>query len=258
MKKVKNNTNRNEILSCKDVTKVYTVGKQELTVLKNISLTIHSGDFVVLFGPSGCGKSTLLHILLGLEVPTSGKVSYNANNLYFNLNDDDRAVLRKKGVGMIYQQPNWIKSLNVLENVAFPLILNGYEQVEANNIARNKLVEVSMEDWASHHPNELSSGQQQKVALARGITTDPMLVIADEPTGNLDYNSGLELMDLLTKLNSEGKTVVMVTHDLDYLSYANLALEMFDGEIINEYSNDEIESKILKPKLKKKEVMHHE
>lgn len=228
------------ILTCDSVKKSFHVGSQDVTVLSDISLTISEGDFLVIFGPSGCGKSTLLHILLGLEQPSRGIVQMGTQDLYRHLDEDGRAIMRKKTIGMVYQQPNWIKSLSVLGNVAFPLLLNGVDQETAYRTALQKLRDISMADWAEYRPNELSSGQQQKVALARGVSTNPRLIIADEPTGNLDYKSGIELMELLTALNREGKTIVMVTHDLDYLSYATVAVEMLDGKIVHTYNKSEI------------------
>lgn len=248
---------KKKLLTCSAIKKSYQVGVQKVPVIKDISLDVVEGDFMVIFGPSGCGKSTLLHILLGLEAPSEGKVLMDERNLYTSYNEDGRSELRKKSVGMIYQQPNWIKSLTVLDNVAFPLLLNGMEQSAARNIARTKLKEIGMNDWANYLPTELSSGQQQKVALARGVSTNPRIIIADEPTGNLDYKSGMELMELLTLLNNQGKTIVMVTHDLDYLTYADTAVEMFDGQLIKIHKGQEIEDliktrRIAKPPMQKK------
>ncbi len=246
------------ILESQQINKIFKVGDQAVPILSDINITITEGEFVVIFGPSGCGKSTLLHILLGLEEPTSGLILFDSQNLYSKYSEDDRAVIRKKNIGMVYQQPNWIKSLSVLDNVAFPLLLNGVNQDEARVLALKKLEEVAMTNWSSYRPTELSSGQQQKVALARGVSTNPRLVIADEPTGNLDYKSGVELMDLLTKLNVAGKTIIMVTHDLDYLSYATVAVEMFDGKILKTYSQHQIPQLLNKNstiKIAKKDII---
>lgn len=230
------------ILTCRNIQKSFRVGEQDVTVLSDVSIDITEGEFIVIFGPSGCGKSTLLHILLGLETPSSGTVLFDNEDMYKKYSEDDRSVLRKKHMGMVYQQPNWIKSLSVLDNVAFPLLLNGVSPEDARMMALKKITEVSLSEWASYRPTELSSGQQQKIALARGVSTNPRLIIADEPTGNLDYKSGVELMELLTALNKEGKTVIMVTHDLDYLMYASVAVEMFDGKVVRSYSRHEIPS----------------
>ena len=216
-----------------------------MPVLKHITFEVKTGDFMIIFGPSGCGKSTLLHTILGLEEPTSGWVNFLGKDVYEKeldkpTNEDERAEFRKKYIGMVYQQPNWVKSLTVLGNVAFPMLLMGVEKTERNNRALTVLQTMAMADWANYVPAQLSSGQQQKVALARALITNPKIIIADEPTGNLDFDSGQELMKILTKLNKEeGKTVVMVTHDLEYLGFANTAVKMFDGEIIDTYSGED-------------------
>lgn len=231
-------------LMIENVNKTFAVKASTVPVLKNINLIIDRGEFVVITGPSGCGKSTLLHVLLGLESPNSGKVVFLGHNLYQNMSEDERTEIRKKDVGMVYQQPNWIKALTVLENVMFALRING----ESDTVARNKseavLMRVGMEKWRDYVPSELSSGQQQKVALARAIVTDPQIIIADEPTGNLDFKSGQELMELLKKLNKEGKTIIMVTHDLEYLTFASRSIIMFDGKVVGEAKGKNLSGKL--------------
>jgi len=222
------------LIQAKDVEKNFQVGEQEVKVLKGISLSIDSGDFVIIFGPSGCGKSTLLHGILGLEGPSKGSISFSDKDLYA-LNEDQRVEYRKSNIGMIYQQSIWIKSLNVLRNVSFPLDLYGLDEDETAKKAGEVLKIVEMEEWKDHWPTELSSGQQQRVSAARALITDPVLIIADEPTGNLDSASGKELMDLLSGLNKKGKTVIMVTHDLAYLTYANRIFHIVDGLLEREY-----------------------
>jgi putative ABC transport system ATP-binding protein len=165
-------------------------------------------------------------------------------DLYQHLSEDERTDLRKKQVGMIYQQPNWIKALTVLENVMFALRINSESDDAARRKAKEMLSMVGMLDWAEYIPTELSSGQQQKVALARAVVTNPNVIIADEPTGNLDFKSGEELMELLKRLNENGKTIVMVTHDLEYLSYASRSLIMFDGRIVEEANSKDLTSKL--------------
>lgn len=219
------------VLSVVNISKAFHVGVQDVPTLKDIDFSITSGDFLIIFGPSGCGKSTLLHTILGLEIPSSGTVTLLDKNVYEGTTEDDRGEFRKKHIGMIYQQPNWIKSLTVIENVSFPLSLLGVSKVDALQKAGQILEEIGMANWAHYLPTELSSGQQQKVALARGIIINPEIIIADEPTGNLDYESGQELMELFQKLNTEGKTIIMVTHDLVYLTFAKTAIQMFDGKI---------------------------
>jgi len=214
-----------------NILKAFKVKNQEVTVLHNVNLEIDEGDFAIIFGPSGCGKSTLLHVILGLEEPTAGQARLFDRNMY-GYSEDERSEFRKNHVGMVYQQPNWIKSLSVVENVAFALSLLGEEKQQALVKAHTVLKTVGMEDWADYHPTELSSGQQQKVALARALVLDPEVIIADEPTGNLDYQSGIELMELFRRLNEQGKTVIMVTHNIDNLDYARSVVQMFNGRVI--------------------------
>lgn len=219
------------IITLQKIVKAFEVKNQDVMVLHGVDLEIHDGDFAIVFGPSGCGKSTMLHVILGLEEPTSGNARFFDWNLYA-YSEDDRSEFRKKNVGMIYQQPNWIKSLTVVENVAFALSLLGIEKQKALLKAHDCLHIVGLSDWADYFPTELSSGQQQKVALARALVTDPKVIIADEPTGNLDYQSGIELMELFRKLNEKGTTIIMVTHNIDNVDYAKSIIQMFNGRIV--------------------------
>lgn len=253
----------NSIIKVDHVSKSFHVGIQDVPVLKDISLEVKRFDFLIIFGPSGCGKSTLLHTILGLEPPTSGRVIFLGKDLYAGdvssskskassmksekihntkyvipntSSEDDRADFRKVHAGMVYQQPNWIHSLTVVENVAFPLLLVGQDKYQNLQKAREILKTVKMLDWQNYIPTELSSGQQQRVALARALITNPEVIIADEPTGNLDYKSGQELMQLLTDLNkTRNNTIIMVTHDLEYLNFSKTAIRMFDGEVVGIY-----------------------
>jgi len=219
------------LLELVDLYKSFPVGNQEVMVLKGIDLFVRAGDFVILFGPSGCGKSTLLHTALGLEPPTKGKVLVEGKDFY-QYDEDGRSSYRKHKIGMIYQQPLWVRALNVIDNVAFPLFLLGMDEKTARQKALQSLRSVGMEGWAEYWPTELSSGQQQKVSLARALVIDPILIAADEPTGNLDTVSGEELMETFLKLNQEGKTIMMITHDLEYLRYATRIFHMVDGKIV--------------------------
>ncbi|MDX9739324.1 MAG: ABC transporter ATP-binding protein [Candidatus Dojkabacteria bacterium] len=222
------------ILEGKQIYKFFKVGTGIVEVLKGIDITIKEGEFIILFGSSGCGKSTLLNTLLGLEIPSEGEVVFMGKSLY-SYDEDGRSDIRKSGVGLIYQQQNWIKSLNVLENVAFPLTLRGVLKEEREERAMELLKMVSMEDAATQAPTELSSGQQQKVSFARALITNPVLVVADEPTGNLDSVSGRELMQMFKDYNSKGNTIIMVTHDLIFLTHATRSINMSDGLIVGEY-----------------------
>jgi len=232
------------IIEAKGLSKTFEVRSSKVPVLKDINLSVKDGEFIIITGPSGCGKSTMLHILLGLELPSTGSVEFLGQQLYQGMNEDDRTQVRKTAVGMVYQQPNWIKALTVIENIMFALRING----ETDKIAREKaaavLLMVGMDQWADYVPTELSSGQQQKIALARAVVTSPRIIIADEPTGNLDFKSGQELMKLLKRLNAEGRTVIMVTHDLEYMTFASRSLIMFDGKIVGEAHENELAGKL--------------
>jgi putative ABC transport system ATP-binding protein len=237
-----------------NITKNFMVGKQDVQVLKGISFEVNSGDFLVVFGPSGCGKSTLLHILLGLESPTTGTIEFMGTDMYKDRVEDDLSVFRKNHIGMIYQQSNWIKCLNVRENVAFPLTLLGYAKIEAYKKAIAHLKDVGIEGWSEYMPTELSSGQQQRVSVARALMNDPEVLIADEPTGNLDYKAGVEMMEIFLNLTQEKKkTVIMVTHDLEYLKYANKIVRMLDGSLVGIYGPED-KQKILDSVMMKKPV----
>jgi putative ABC transport system ATP-binding protein len=173
----------------------------------------------------------------------AGDVQFMGTSLYKNTNDDLRGDYRKTHIGMIYQQPNWIKSMTVLENTAFPLFLVGWKRIDALFKAHQALQLVEMDNWADYIPTELSSGQQQRIALARGMVNDPDVIVADEPTGNLDFESGQQMMALLLKLNQEHKkTIIMVTHDLDYLTFSNRAVRMFDGKIAGIYDKKSMQT----------------
>ena len=239
-----------EIIWTSHIEKSFHVGTQNVQILKGLTFEVNFGDFLIIYGPSGCGKSTLLHIILGLEPPTRGQIQVLGHNLY-SLSEDGRADFRKTHIGMVYQQANWIRALTVLENVAFPLKLLGGERSATLLKAEKMLKRLEMADWSSYIPTELSSGQQQKIALARALVSDPELIIADEPTGNLDFDSGQELMRLLVELNNQGKTILMVTHDLEYLKFAKTAIHMFNGEIQAQYSNDKLQTLLKEIKSKR-------
>ncbi len=234
-------TERPALLSIMNVSKSFEVGEQKVNVLKDISFSVRERDFLIIFGPSGCGKSTLLHTLLGLETPSSGKVVFMGRDLYKNTSEDDRTEIRKKHFGMVYQQSNWLKALTVIENVALPMILNGAGRIESFQKAEKMLKAVHMDQWADYRPSELSSGQQQRVSVARALIGDPEIIIADEPTGNLDFEAGRDMVHLLGDLNHIGKTIIMVTHDLEYLKSAKIIIEMLDGSIVGTYDEKDRE-----------------
>jgi len=249
MPKIKN---QNTIIDIQNMSKSFKVGDQDIHILKNISFKVSEGSFLIIFGPSGCGKSTLLHTILGLEPPTEGKMLYSGIDIYESGEEDDRSDFRKNHLGMVYQQSNWIKSMTVKENVTFPLLLLGREKEDADLLALKLLADVGMENWADYIPTELSSGQQQRVAIARSLINDPKIIVADEPTGNLDYESGKTIMAYLQKLNQDQqKTILMVTHDLEYLRFANSAVQMLDGKVIRFYTATEVASLSKKVKSKR-------
>jgi ABC-type lipoprotein export system ATPase subunit len=239
------------LIEIQDIHKSFTVGQTQVEVLKGISLSIKSGEFIIIFGPSGCGKSTLLHTLLGLEPPTTGKILVEGEDFYGNKTDDDRGLYRRHKVGMIYQQPLWVHALNVVDNICLPLYLLDQDQVSIDAKAKKTLEQVGLTEWASYAPTELSSGQQQKISLARSLMTDPLMIVADEPTGNLDTVSGQELLDTFIELVKNGKTIIMVTHDLEYLKYATKVFHMIDGQVVEEYSPTGKSSKLDKISGKK-------
>lgn len=234
-----------------NIDKSFNVADGKVDVLKKISFEIFDSEFTIIFGPSGCGKSTLLHTILGLESPTSGEVSVLGKNVYTNYSEDSMAEFRIHNIGMVYQQSNWIKAINVVENVAFPLAILGYGHAERIQKAKELLDSLHLLPWAEYHPYELSSGQQQKAALARALIGDPKIIIADEPTGNLDYEAGEELISLFRNLSTtKHKTILMVTHDLNYIKHADKAIRMLDGKIVEifEPKNGENGHKVLKYK----------
>jgi putative ABC transport system ATP-binding protein len=223
-----------------NLSKSFQVASGSVQVLNNMTFNIVDGSFTVIFGPSGCGKSTLLHTILGLEKPTQGTVRVFGKDMYKDFDADSRADFRKNSIGMVYQQSHWVKSLDVEQNTALPLRLLGIDKDSRNIKAQNMLKAVNMLDWSHYHPSELSSGQQQKVSLSRALISNPQMIIADEPTGNLDFEAGEELILMLKKINQDqGKTIIMVTHDLDYLEHADTCIRLLNGEVQKIFSPQE-------------------
>ncbi|MEI6498687.1 MAG: ABC transporter ATP-binding protein [bacterium] len=222
----------NTIIKLKDVSREFHIGKNVVVALKDIDFEVKARDFIILFGPSGCGKSTLLNTILGLDEPTTGTVAVRDTKIY-SLSDDERAKYRVKKIGMVYQMSNWIKSLNVVENVAFPLIAQGIGQKEAIARAHKELKEIGIQRLAHQAPTQLSGGEQQKAGIARALVSNPHIIIADEPTGNLDSTSSDEIMSLFISLNlQKKKTILMVTHNQSYWDVGTERVEMKDGMII--------------------------
>lgn len=218
------------VLQLDDIRKSYFLGKQELKVLKGISLEIAKNDYVALMGPSGSGKSTLMNILGCLDSPTSGRYILN-NQDVSKMSDDDLAEIRNKEIGFVFQQFNLLPRLTAAENVALPLIYNGTSKKERIDRAVEMLEKVGLADRQDHKPNELSGGQNQRVAIARALVNNPAIILADEPTGNLDTKTSIEVMDIFGKIQADGNTVVLVTHEEDIAEFAHRIIRLRDGII---------------------------
>lgn len=228
---------REIIIHAENISKAFSLGQRKVQALSNVSLDVQTGDFVIIFGPSGCGKSTLLHILAGTEEPTTGKVIVRDRNIY-QMSEDDRGLFRSKKMGIIYQMSYWIKSLNVVENVAMPLIIEGVPKKKAVRKAMELLSDLKISKLAQQNPAELSGGEQQRVGFARAMVSNPNIIIADEPTGNLDSTSSDEIMALFNTLNADlGKTIVLVTHNQAYWNIGTRRVEMKDGLISKEVAH---------------------
>jgi putative ABC transport system ATP-binding protein len=225
------------LIELRSVTKIYGEGQAAMRALDGIDLRIDEGDFVAIMGHSGSGKSTCLNILGCLDSPTSGSYLFRGVEVS-QLTRDQRAKLRRYYLGFVFQGYNLLKRTSAIENVELPLIYRGVPARERRQIARRALASVGLEGWESHNPNELSGGQQQRVAIARAIITGPSVLMADEPTGNLDSARSLEIMDLLCRLNREqGITIVMVTHESDMAAYAKRIVHFKDGKIESDMQN---------------------
>lgn len=216
-----------------DMCKAYQINQISIEALKNINLCIKQNEFVAIVGPSGSGKSTLMNMMGCLDVPTSGTYILD-NEEVSNLNDDELADIRNKKIGFIFQSFNLIQKLTALENVELPLIYLGIGGKERLRKARTALENVGLGDRLDHKPNELSGGQQQRVAVARALINDPPIIFADEPTGNLDTKSGVEIMNLLKELHKKGNTIILITHDNDIALQADRIIRINDGEIVED------------------------
>jgi putative ABC transport system ATP-binding protein len=222
------------IVEVDKLTRVYGAGETAVTALDGVSLSVNAGEFVAIMGPSGCGKSTLLHLIGGLDKPDSGSVRIGDTDLS-TLSDGDLTRLRRREIGFVFQFFNLIPVLSAVENAALPLVLDGKGQAEANGKAEEWLDKVGLSSRESNRPDQLSGGQQQRVAIARALSADPMLVLADEPTGNLDSKAADEVAGLLRQVASEwGRAVVMVTHDPRIAAFAHRLVVMKDGRVVTD------------------------
>jgi putative ABC transport system ATP-binding protein len=218
------------IIHLDQIRKSYYLGKNELPVLKGINMDIFKNEYVALMGPSGSGKSTLMNILGCLDSPTGGSYILNGKDVS-GMPDNDLAEVRNKEIGFVFQQFNLLPRLSAAENVALPLIYAGIPKKERLERAMEVLVKVKLEDRAEHKPNELSGGQCQRVAIARALINNPSIILADEPTGNLDSKTSYEIMDILGKIHTDGNTVILVTHEEDISKYAHRVIRLLDGSI---------------------------
>lgn len=219
------------LIQMKNITKEYVVGDTVLKALNNVSVDIDKGEFVAIVGQSGSGKSTLMNILGCLDIPEKGEYYLNGNNI-LKSGEGKLSEIRNKEIGFIFQSFNLVNSLSALENVELPLLYRGIKKSQRRKLAENALALVDLQSRANHLPGQLSGGQQQRVAIARAIALSPPLILADEPTGNLDVNSGKEIMNILFKLHESGKTVVMITHDNSIAQSIPRRIEISDGKIL--------------------------
>ncbi|MBN2667489.1 MAG: ABC transporter ATP-binding protein [Bacteroidales bacterium] len=220
------------MIKTNELTKVFRTEEVETTALNKINLHVKEGEYVAVMGPSGCGKSTLLNILGLLDNPTSGSYIFNGTEVA-NLRERDRTVFRKGNIGFVFQSFNLIDELNVFENVELPLIYLKMKTSERKKKVEDALDRMKITHRAKHFPQQLSGGQQQRVAIARAVVANPRLILADEPTGNLDSKNGIEVINLLSELNKEGTTIIMVTHSERDAGYAHRIVNLFDGQIVS-------------------------
>jgi len=218
------------VIEIKSLTKIYKTGKTDFKALSNVDLKIRKGDFVAIMGPSGSGKSTLMNIIGCLDRPTSGTIIIDGENIS-TVGDNQLAIIRGRKIGFIFQKFNLMPSMNALKNVALPMVFLGGSKADRDHRSLELLGKVGLTNWATHRPSELSGGQQQRIAIARALVNDPAIILADEPTGNLDTKTGEQIMELLVALNREGKTILLVTHALALKRFANRVVNMLDGEV---------------------------
>ncbi len=218
------------VIRINQLTKSYFLGKTELPVLKGIDMVIEKNEYVALMGPSGSGKSTLMNILGCLDTPTGGEYFINGTDVS-KANENELAYIRNKEIGFVFQSFNLLPRLTAFENVALPLIYAGMSKSERDAIAQQKIEAVGLGDRAHHKPNELSGGQNQRVAIARSLVNNPSIILADEPTGNLDTKTSLEIMNIFTEIHSRGNTVILVTHEEDIARHAHRIIRLRDGLI---------------------------
>lgn len=229
------------VIDIHNVRKVYQMGEQTVHALRGVTLSIHKNEYVALMGPSGSGKSTLMNMLGCLDTPTEGDYLLNTQNVS-TLDDDELAAIRNKEIGFVFQTFNLIPRLSALENVALPLVYAGMKTSERLDRAEEVLKSVGLGDRLDHKPNELSGGQRQRVAVARALVNRPSIILADEPTGNLDSKTSVEIMGLFEAIHDQGNTVILVTHEPDIAEHAHRIIRLKDGQIESDIRNQNIVS----------------
>jgi putative ABC transport system ATP-binding protein len=227
------------IIDIKGITRDFQLGSETVNVLKGIDLLINKGEYVALMGPSGSGKSTLMNILGCLDTPTSGSYILNGKQVS-EMHDDELAEIRNKEIGFVFQTFNLMPRTTALDNVALPMVYAGFSKEERNKRATEVLTQVGLADRMDHKPNQLSGGQRQRVAVGRALVNKPSIILADEPTGNLDSKTSIEIMKLFGEIHANGNTVILVTHEEDIAAHAHRIIRLRDGIIENDIQNKEI------------------
>jgi putative ABC transport system ATP-binding protein len=228
-----------KIIETQSISKRYVMGEEVIDALKDVTISVNKGEYVAFMGPSGSGKSTLMNIVGCLDTPTTGKYILNGQDVS-EMSENELAAVRNKEIGFVFQTFNLLPRQSALENVALPLIYAGYTKKERTEIAMKTLKGVGLDNRALHKPNELSGGQRQRVAVARALVNDPSILLADEPTGNLDTKTSYEIMDLFDQLHKKGNTIVMVTHEDDIAQYAHRIIRLRDGVVESDTINQNV------------------
>ncbi|GGH19802.1 ABC transporter ATP-binding protein [Mucilaginibacter phyllosphaerae] len=229
------------LITIKDIGRKYVIGSEIIHAIKSVSLTINKGEFVALMGPSGSGKSTLMNILGCLDTPTKGEYILNGINVS-HMTDNDLAEVRNTEIGFVFQTFNLLPRNSALDNVALPLVYAGISKEKRNERARMALENVGLGNRTDHRPNELSGGQRQRVAVARALINNPSIILADEPTGNLDTKTSIEIMGLMEDIHAKGNTIILVTHEEDIAMHAHRIVRMRDGLVENDYINEHVQT----------------
>ncbi len=229
----------NEIISLSNISRVYNLGSETIYALRDISLKIFKNEYVALMGPSGSGKSTLMNILGCLDTPSGGEYVLNGLSVA-RMSDNELAEVRNKEIGFVFQTFNLLPRQSALENVMLPLVYAGISKAERQQKAEHALEQVGLKDRMLHRPNELSGGQRQRVAVARALVNDPAIILADEPTGNLDSKTSVEIMGLFETIHKHGNTIIVVTHEEDIAKYAHRIVRVKDGLVENDFLNTDI------------------